>query len=100
MDGSGSWRSASCPLPILTSFCPSRTSTVIPFEMVTESLAPGSPWIIVPSTSFPLFLAKGVPDRNGSLLPTEKTAQPEGARGEEEDPDGEEQRDVRHLASG
>ena len=51
-DGSGSWRSASRPLPILTSFWPSRTSTVIPFEMDTESLPPDRPGSSPPPTRF------------------------------------------------
>jgi len=91
----------SCPLPILTSFCPSRTSTVIPFEnRQRKASRPDRTGSSAPSASFPFFLAKGVPDRNGSLPPVEKTAHSEGARGEEEDPDGDQRGEVRWSSAG
>src|SRR3989304_3234622 len=63
-EGSGSNRSASLLLPIRISFRPKRISTVIPFEIETESIAGFSAGIIANPPEFSFYGSKR---RAGSL---------------------------------
>ena len=66
------------------------------WEWIAVSPLEGSGFVISRSP----FFAKGVPDRNVSLPPAEKTPEPEGARGEEEDPDGDQRCVAQRYAAG